>query len=170
MHLLIMNSHFHSDSHHKNSGRRTRLVARMGLNSLNVCFLLSRLLLLITLISSLSLAHTRRQHLDALPSRAAADAEQQEAGTAELQTTLGGNLKDFSIVIVGSGKQASRSTSGQDAAQTYREALKTDPNNAEVHFELSLVLAKLGDARSAREELESAIRLDRHLAKARNQL
>src|SRR5713101_174558 len=144
-----MNFRFHSDSHHKISGHRTRLAARMGLNALNACFLLSRLLLLITFISGLSLAQTHRQHLDAVPSRAAADAGQQETGTAELQTTLGGNLKDFSIVIVGSGKQASRSSSGHDAAQAYREVLKTDPNNAEVHFELSLVLAKLGDSRGA---------------------
>ncbi len=142
----------------------------MGLNALNACFLLSRLLFLITFISGLSLAQTHRQHLDAVPSRAAADAGQQEAGTAELQTTLSGNLKDFSIVIVGRGKQASRPSPGPDAAQAYREVLKTDPNNAEVHFELSLVLAKLGDSRGAQEQLESAIRLDRHLAKARNQL
>ncbi len=165
-----MNFRFHSDSHHKISGHRARLAARMGLNALNACFLLSRLLFLIIFISGLSLAQTHRQHLDTVPSRAAADAGQQEAGTTELQTTLSGNLKDFSIVIVGRGKQASRPSPGQDAAQAYREVLKTDPNNAEVHFELSLVLAKLGDSRGAQEQLETAIRLDRHLAKARNQL
>jgi tetratricopeptide (TPR) repeat protein len=145
----------------------------MGFNSLNVCYLPSRLLLLIVYISGSCHAQTRWQQHDTVPSRAAAVAGQSEAESAELQTTLGGNLKDFTVTVGGSGNQANRpgqQSQDRDAAAAYREALKTDPNSAELHFDLSVVQARLGDARSAQEELEIAIRLKRDFAKALNQL
>src|SRR5258708_2060599 len=98
---------------------------------------------------------------------------QQEAATAELQVTLDGNLKDFSIATGESSCQASRlahESQVSAAVAAYREALKMDPDNAELHFDLSLALAKLRDSRSAREELETAIRLDRNLANGRNEV
>jgi len=169
MRLLTMNFNFRSSSHPPGSRRRFRLAARMRLNALNAS-ILSRLLFLIALISALCFADARCQRLLAAPSRQAAETEQQDVATAELQTTLGGNLKDFTIAMARSSKQGSRSRQDREAAEALQGALKSDPNNAEMHFELSQALAAQGDARSAREELETAIRLDRHLAKARNQL
>ena len=98
---------------------------------------------------------------------------QQEAATAELQVTLAGNLRDFSIatgqVSSGAALRAQQSQVGA-AAAAFREALKNSPDNAELHFFLSLTLAKLGDSGSAREELDAAIRLDPKMAKALNLL
>jgi tetratricopeptide (TPR) repeat protein len=98
---------------------------------------------------------------------------QQEAASAELQVTLGGNLKDFSITTGESGSPASqlvRQSQVSAAIEVYREMLKTDSGNAELHFDLSLALAKLHDSRGSQEELETAIRLNANLAKARNRL
>jgi tetratricopeptide (TPR) repeat protein len=98
---------------------------------------------------------------------------EEEFATAELQVTLVGNLKDFSIATGGASSPASwlaRQTQVKAAAVAYREALKNDPDNAELHFNLSLALATLSDADGARRELDTAIRLNPNLAKARNQL
>jgi superkiller protein 3 len=98
---------------------------------------------------------------------------QREAATAELQVTLAGNLKDFSIATGEVSSQATQrgQKSQVDAvAAAYRESLKKSPDNAELHFDLSLALAKLGDSNGAQAELRSAIRLDPNMAKARNQL
>jgi len=98
---------------------------------------------------------------------------EQESATVELRATLAGNLKDFSIATGGDSRTANwpaQQTQVESAAAAYREALKNDPGNAELHFDLSLALAKLSDARGARLELETAIRLDRNLATAHNQL
>src|ERR1700682_5987681 len=96
---------------------------------------------------------------------------QQETATAELQVMLGGNPKDFSISNSTSSSSlnwGAQQNRVQTAAATFREALKTDPNNAELHFDLSLALAKLGEAQTAHQELESATRLDPSLSRARN--
>lgn len=98
---------------------------------------------------------------------------EQESATAELQVTLAGNLKDFSIASDGASSPANwpaQQRQVEAAASTFREALKNDPGNAELHFDLSLALTKLSDARGAQVELETALRLDHNLAKARNQL
>jgi superkiller protein 3 len=107
------------------------------------------------------------------PSLELAKKMEQESATVELQVTLAGNLKDFSVATGGASRPANWSaqeTQVEAAAAAYREALKNDPDNAELHFDLSLALAKLSDARGARLELETAIRLDRNLATAHNQL
>ncbi len=98
---------------------------------------------------------------------------QREAATAELQVTLAGNLKDFSIAAGAASSQATQRAQQSQIAVTaaaYREALKNSPDDAELHFDLSLALAKLGDSSDAQAELQSAIRLDPNMAKARNQL
>jgi tetratricopeptide (TPR) repeat protein len=119
------------------------------------------------------LAQARGLELDAGSASELAKKMQQETATAELQVTLDGNLRNFSIATGEASSQAGRFAQQSQvgaAAAAYQEALKKDPGNAELHFDLSLALAKLGDERSAQEELETAIRLDHNLAKARNQL
>src|SRR5229473_2002768 len=154
-------------------GRRIWSTARMKSKSLIALFFRNQLALLMMLSGTQCLAQARGRAQDAASALEMAKKMQQEAATAELQVTLGGNLKDFSIATGGSGGQASRPAQQSQvsaAVAAYREALKIDPDNAELHFDLSLALAKLGDAPSAQEELGAAIRLDRNLAKARNQL
>jgi tetratricopeptide (TPR) repeat protein len=56
------------------------------------------------------------------------------------------------------------------AADAYREALRADPNNPQLHYNLSLALDQLGDRNAEHQELEKAIRLDPDLAVAHNQL
>jgi len=133
----------------------------------------NRLALLMLLSEASCLAGARAPVQDAAALLELAKKMQREAATAELQVTLAGNLKDFSIATEEANSQASRlEQNGQvgAAAAAYRENLKIDPDNAELHFDLSLALAKLGNTSGAKEELESAIRLDHNLAKARNQL
>ena len=56
------------------------------------------------------------------------------------------------------------------AAGAYREALRADPNNPQLHYNLSLALDRLGDQSAERRELEKAIQLNPDLAVAHNQL
>jgi tetratricopeptide (TPR) repeat protein len=56
------------------------------------------------------------------------------------------------------------------AASAYRDALRADPNNPQLHYNLSLALEKLGDEAAERAELEKAIQLNPELAVAHNQL
>ena len=58
----------------------------------------------------------------------------------------------------------------QDAANTYREALALNPNDPGMHYNLSLVLAKLGDKGGEKEELERAIKLGPDVPEPHNQL
>ena len=56
------------------------------------------------------------------------------------------------------------------AAGAYRQALRADPKNPQLHYNLSLALDKLGDQSAERHELEKAIQLNPDLAVAHNQL
>lgn len=56
------------------------------------------------------------------------------------------------------------------AAGAYREALRADPNNPQLHYNLSLALDRLGDQSAERRELEKAVQLSPDLAVAHNQL
>ena len=58
----------------------------------------------------------------------------------------------------------------QRAADTYREALRLSPNNAQMHYNLSLALDKLGNLSEEQRQLEEAVKLDPNLAVAHNQL
>jgi tetratricopeptide (TPR) repeat protein len=58
----------------------------------------------------------------------------------------------------------------RDAAAAYRKALRADPNNPQLHYNLSLALEKLGDSAGERQELEKALHLNPGLAVAHNQL
>ena len=145
----------------------------MNSSSLSARSFGSRLALLMMFSGASCLAQGSVTGLDAASALELAKKMQQEAATAELQATLDGNLKEFSITTGEVGSQASglaEQSRVRAAAAIYREALKTDPTNAELHFDLSLALEKLGEAPVAQEELESAVRLDPNLAKARNHL
>ncbi len=56
------------------------------------------------------------------------------------------------------------------AVEDYRKSLQLDPSSPEVHYNLSLALARLGDAVGEKQELEQAERLDPKFPKAHNQL
>jgi tetratricopeptide (TPR) repeat protein len=56
------------------------------------------------------------------------------------------------------------------AADSYREALRANPKNPQLHYNLSLALDKLDDRAAEQQELEKAIQLDPDLAVAHNQL
>lgn len=58
----------------------------------------------------------------------------------------------------------------QAAADVYRESLKLDPNSAQLHYNLSLALSKLGDRSAERRELTRAVELDPKFAEAHNRL
>jgi len=148
------------------------LVARMKSKSLDARFFRNHLVILILLFGISSLAKARGPEQAAAPALQLAKRMEQESATAELQVTLAGNLRDFSVATGGAspGSRLAHRTQVEAAAAAYREALKNDPDNAELHFDLSLALTKLGDARGELRELETALRLDHNLAKARNQL
>jgi tetratricopeptide (TPR) repeat protein len=129
--------------------------------------------LLIMLLGASFLGQARGLEQNSASAMELAKKLQEESAIAELQVTLAGDLRDFSITTAGGGSQAARHTLQSEAAAAaaaYRDALKKDSASAELHFDLSLALAKLGDAHGAQEEVETAIRLDPNLAKARNQL
>lgn len=96
----------------------------------------------------------------------------QENATAELRVTLAGNMRDFRVATVGFDNQANRSEQESLArdATAYREALKANPNNADLHFKLALVSVRLGHKRVAQDELETVVRLQQSFAKAHNEL
>jgi tetratricopeptide (TPR) repeat protein len=56
------------------------------------------------------------------------------------------------------------------AADAYRSALRADPKNPQLHYNLSLALDQLGDRAAEQQELEKSIQLDPELAVAHNQL
>jgi len=58
----------------------------------------------------------------------------------------------------------------QAAARACGAALRLNPNEPVMHYNLSLALAHLGDPAAEEKELEEAIRLDPKFAKARNRL
>jgi tetratricopeptide (TPR) repeat protein len=56
------------------------------------------------------------------------------------------------------------------AAEAYREALRADPKNPQLRYNLSLALDKLGDRAAEEQELKKVIQLNPDLAVAHNQL
>jgi tetratricopeptide (TPR) repeat protein len=58
----------------------------------------------------------------------------------------------------------------QEAAVTYREGIKLNPDDPGMHYNLSLALAKLGDGPGERQELEDAVKLGPNLPEPHNQL
>ena len=56
------------------------------------------------------------------------------------------------------------------AADSYRRALQLVPNDAQMHYNLSLALDRLGEVPAEIKELHRAVELDRNLAVAHNQL
>ncbi len=145
----------------------------MKQKSISKRFLGNGLALLMTLLGTSFFVQARGLEQDSASALQLANQIQQEAATAELQVTLAGNLKDFSIAtgeVSSDATQRVQQSRIGAAAVAFREALKNSPDNAALHFDLSLALAKLGDSGSAREELDAAIRLDPKMAKAYNQL
>jgi tetratricopeptide (TPR) repeat protein len=145
----------------------------MKQRSISMRPLRNRLALPVILLGAFSRVQARDLGQDLASALELAKQMQREAATAELQVTLAGNLKDFSIATGDVSSDATRRAQQSRfaaASAAFREALKNSPDNAELHFDLSLASAKLGDSGSAREELDTAIRLDPKMAKARNLL
>jgi tetratricopeptide (TPR) repeat protein len=145
----------------------------MKSKSIHARFFRNQMAILTMLFGTSCFAKASSPEQATAPSLELAKKLEQESATVELQVTLVGNLEDFSIASGGASRPAdglAQQTQVEAAAAAYREALKNDLDNPELHFDLSLALAKLSDAHGARLELETAIRLDRNLAKAHNQL
>src|SRR6266481_9569924 len=151
------------------SGSTTRMKQKsISTRSLGNC-----LALLIVLLGASFRVQARGLTQDSASALELAKQMQQEGASAEIQVTLAGNLKDFSVasgeVSSDATRRAQQSQVGA-AAAAFREALKSGSDNAELHFDLSLALARLGDSGAAQVELEVAIRSDPSMAKAYNQL
>lgn len=73
------------------------------------------------------------------------------------------NLNDLAV-------QYLRSQNWGAAAAACHEAIRLDPNQADIHYNLSLALSHLGDVHAEQEELEKATTLDPKFAKAQNRL
>ena len=63
-----------------------------------------------------------------------------------------------------------RKGDARSAAQAYREAIKVNPNDPGMHYNVSLALAQLGDKQGEKQELERAIQLGPNVAEPYNQL
>jgi hypothetical protein len=104
------------------------------------------LALLIVLLGASFRVQARGLAQDSASALELAKRMQQEAASAELQVTLAGNLKDFTIatgeVSSDATRRAQQSQVGA-AAAAFRGGLKNSPDNAELHFDLSLALARL---------------------------
>jgi Flp pilus assembly protein TadD len=57
-----------------------------------------------------------------------------------------------------------------EAVGHYREAVESEPENANYKYKLSIALHQTGDLTGEREQLEQAVKLDSKLAGAQNQL
>jgi tetratricopeptide (TPR) repeat protein len=63
-----------------------------------------------------------------------------------------------------------RKGNAQDAANTYSEAIKINPGDPGIHYNLSLALAELGDNAGEKQQLEKAVKLGPTLPEAHNRL
>ena len=63
-----------------------------------------------------------------------------------------------------------RKGDARGASETYREAIKVNPKDPGMHYNLSLALAQLGDRQGEKQELEKAIQLGPNVAEPHNQL
>jgi len=79
------------------------------------------------------------------------------------QNADAGQLNDRANRLLTSGN-------ARGAAEAYRQALGLEPNDAQMHYNLSLALDRLGDGPGEIQELQRAVRLDPQLAVAHNQL
>jgi tetratricopeptide (TPR) repeat protein len=70
----------------------------------------------------------------------------------------------------GQANQLLAAGNARGAANAYREALRADPNNPQLHYNLSIALDQLGERAAELQELEKAIQLEPDLAVAHNQL
>ncbi len=87
----------------------------------------------------------------------------QKLKVVENEKATAGNLNNQGNRLMAEGK-------AQEAAETYTEAVRLDPTNAQWQYNLSLALAKAGDQTGERASLEKAIELEPNMAPAHNQL
>ena len=116
---------------------------------------------------------------EAAPFAQSARTTVQEAPTAELRSTLAGNLQDLNVALDGSSKQADRLQQESLAREiaAYGEALKENPNRAELHLNLAKARNRLGllymsnsEKTKAENEFLAAISADSKFAEAKNNL
>ncbi len=74
-----------------------------------------------------------------------------------------GTLNEKANELLGKGKL-------QEAVQAYMEALQFAPDNAQIHYNLSLAYSRLGRRPDEKQELQKAVDLGGNFAKAHNQL
>jgi tetratricopeptide (TPR) repeat protein len=93
----------------------------------------------------------------------------QEFANLEQQKARQG-MKDVAAVEGGRANQLLTSGDARQAVAGYRDALRSDPDNARTYYNLAVALDRLGERIEERQALEQAVRLDSTLALAQNQL
>lgn len=92
-----------------------------------------------------------------------------ELKTSELLKQKAGQIERAGL-LTPKGNQLLQAGDARGAVEAYREALKLNPQNAKIHYNLSLALSKLGDLAGEKKELEESVKLDRSYAPAHNRL
>lgn len=135
--------------------------------------------LVTVLWSSLCVAQTSFPLNEPAPLPQSADTTGQKGATAELRSTLAGNLRDLSVAVDGSSKQAQglQQESLAREVTACEEALKENPNNTELHLNLAKARNRLGllymsnnEKTEAENEFLTAISADSKFAEAKNNL
>jgi len=99
------------------------------------------------------------------------DLERSKGETQAFQQARDSSEEDrtFDLLRI-KGDDFLRKGDAQGASETYREAIKVNPKDPGMHYNLSLALAQLGDRQGEKQELEKAIQLGPNVAEPHNQL
>jgi tetratricopeptide (TPR) repeat protein len=93
----------------------------------------------------------------------------EEADAFQLDRDRNGEALTIDLLRI-KGDDFLRKGNAQDAANTYREAIKINPVDPGMHYNLALALTKLGDQTGEKQELERAVELGPKVAEAHNRL
>ena len=77
--------------------------------------------------------------------------------------------RTFALLCI-KGDDFLRKGDARGASEAYREAIRVNPKDPRMHYNLSLALAQLGDRQGEKQELEKAIQLGPNEAEPHNQL
>jgi tetratricopeptide (TPR) repeat protein len=97
---------------------------------------------------------TRTNYLDALLAN-----DRYQAASAILDPVLKANAQDADALLI-RGRIELHQQRPRDAMQSFQEALKRAPDNAQAHFFLAAALSRIGDQSRAESEWKEAARLD----------
>src|SRR5215467_2968987 len=131
----------------------------MKVRALSLRLFRTQVACVIALWSALSLARTSASPAERVPQPQSASTAQQEGATAELRSTLAGNMKDFSVAADGVGKP-----------DELENALRLDQHLVKTRNQLGLLYLSSGDKVKAENEFRTAILDDAKFVEAKNNL